>query len=270
MVSVAVDPLFGDIPERILLSKAPLIRVLGQVRFTRLAKISDESYIAEFQEAIRGDYPYFQGETIQGVDIVLTGNEVKPRSVTSKVWRFFNGSKSIRVTLGADQITIETMKYVSRDDFLGRLEFLISKLKETINPSLVERVGFRYVNRIQGNDLKHLGELVTPPMLNIAQPALIKHVEVSMSEISATTKEGKLIARYGIAPPNYTHDPEMAPQVPRKSWVLDVDSFSLSCSGREFDVTMLRQELDRVAARAYAFFRWGVTPQFLEHFGGEN
>ena len=264
------DPLFGEVPSRVLLARAPLIRVLGQARFTRLAKIADESYIAEFQEAIRDKYPYFQGELIHGVDILLAGNQVTPKPMETKVWRFFDSDKVVRATLGADQITIETMKYTSRDEFLGRLQFLIQKLSDTIRPSLAERVGFRYVNRIQGGDLERLDELVRPPMLNIAQPELIDHVDVAMSDITATTKEGKLIARYGIAPPNYTHDPEMAPQVPQKSWVLDVDSFSLSCAGTPFDANMLSDELNKVAARAYAFFRWGVTPTFLEHFGSRQ
>ena len=42
------DPLFGEIPERVLLSDAPLVRVLGQVRFPKIVKIGEESYIAEF------------------------------------------------------------------------------------------------------------------------------------------------------------------------------------------------------------------------------
>jgi len=54
------DPLFGEVPERVLLSSAPLVRVLGQVKFPRIAKIAEESYIANFQEAIRGEYPHFQ------------------------------------------------------------------------------------------------------------------------------------------------------------------------------------------------------------------
>ena len=49
------DPLFGEVPDRVLLSGAPLVRVLGQVKFPRIAKIAEESYIANFQEAIRDE-----------------------------------------------------------------------------------------------------------------------------------------------------------------------------------------------------------------------
>jgi uncharacterized protein (TIGR04255 family) len=247
-----------------------LVRVLGQVKFPRIAKIAEESYIANFQEAIRGEYPHFQSDTIQGVDIVIIGNEVRPRQLTTTVWRFFDARKVLRVSLGADAITLETASYVSRVDFLSRLEFILAKLVETIRPALVERVGFRYVDRLDNpSDLDALSDLINAELLNVVQPALLRHIDISMTEITGTTREGKIIARYGLAPPQYSHDPDMAPPVGVKSWVLDVDSFTTNCAGNAFDTQMLCAELDKVAARAYAFFRWGVTERFLERFGAK-
>lgn len=264
------DPLFGEVPDRVLLSNAPLVRVLGQVKFPRISKIAEESYIADFQEAIRDEYPHFQSDTIQGVDIVVNGNEVKPRQVTTVIWRFFDARKVLRVSLGPDAITLETASYVSRDDFLSRFEFILGKLVETIRPSLVQRVGFRYFDRLQDPaDLEAISDLVHPELLNILQSGLVQHIDISMTEITGATKEGRIIARYGLAPPKFSHDVEMAPPVGVKSWVLDVDSYSTNCEGQSFDTQMLCTELDKVAARAYAFFRWSVTERFLERFGAK-
>jgi uncharacterized protein (TIGR04255 family) len=264
------DPLFGEVPDRVLLSNAPLERVLGQVKFPRIAKIAEESYIADFQEAIRDEYPHFQSDVIQGLDIVVSGNEVKPRQLTTVVWRFFDASRVLRVSLGPEAITLETASYVSRDDFLSRLEFILEKLVETIRPSLVQRVGFRYVDRLQDpDDLAVLSDLIHPELLNVLQSGLVQHIDISMTEITGTTNEGKIIARYGLAPPKFSHDPDMAPPVGVKSWVLDVDSYSTNCAGQSFDTQMLCTELDKVAARAYAFFRWSVTEKFLERFGAK-
>lgn len=264
------DPLFGEVPERVLLDSAPLVRVLGQVKFPRIAKIAEESYIADFQEAIRREYPIFRNETIQGLDIAIAGNEVKQRPVTSVIWRFFDAKEVLRVSLTAEAITLETAAYVSRDDFLTRFRFILEKLVETVRPSLVQRVGFRYVDRLQDpNDLAALSDLIYAELLNVLQSGLVQHIDISMTEITGTTKEGKIIARYGLAPPKFSHDPEMAPPVSVKSWVLDVDSYSTNCAGQSFDIQMLCAELDKVAARAYAFFRWGVTEKFLERFGAK-
>jgi uncharacterized protein (TIGR04255 family) len=262
------DPLFGEVPDRVLLSNAPLVRVLGQVKFPRISKIAEENYIADFQEAIRDEYPHFQSDTIQGVDIVIDGNEVKHRQVTTVVWRFFDARRVLRVSLGPDAITLETASYVSRDDFLSRFEFILGKLVETIRPKLVQRVGFRYVDRLQDpDDLEVISDLVHPELVNVLQSGLVEHIDFSMTEITGSTKEGKIIARYGLAPPKFSHDVEMAPPVDVKSWVLDVDSYSTNCEGQIFDTQMLCAELDKVAARAYAFFRWSVTEKFLERFG---
>lgn len=126
------DPLFGEIPPRVLLAKAPLVRVLGQVRFSKIVKISDESYIADFQEAIRKAYPHFQSDVVQGIELNLAGKELQHRMMSSVIWRFFDPSRAIRVSLAQDAITLETASYVSRDEFLGRLVFILDCLKETI------------------------------------------------------------------------------------------------------------------------------------------
>lgn len=262
------DPLFGDIPDRELLSDAPLVRVLGQVRFPKIVKIADESYIADFQEAIRKEYPHFQSDVVQGVELNLAGQELQHRVMNTVIWRFFDPSRVLRVSLSQDGITLETAKYVSRDDFLKRLGFVLSRLQETIDPRFVQRVGFRYVDRLQGEELLgSLDELIQPELLNVLKPNLTSNIDISMTEITSTTKEGKLIARYGLAPMNYSHDPDTAPPVNERSWVLDVDSYSTGCAGQAFDAKMLCGELDKVAARAYAFFRWSITDQFLKQFG---
>lgn len=262
------DPLFGDIPERLLLSNAPLVRVLGQARFPKIMKISEESYIADFQEAIRKEYPHFQSDVVQGVELNLAGQALQHRVMNSVVWRFFDPSRELRVSLSQDAITLETARYVSRTDFLERLLFVLRCLEETIAPSLVQRVGFRYIDRLQGEGLiGTLDKLIQPQLLNVLHPELTTHIDISMSEMRASTKEGKIIARYGLAPVNYSHDPDMAPPVNERSWVLDVDSYSTGCEGREFGSEMLCSELDKVAARAYAFFRWSITDYFLEKFG---
>ena len=265
------DPLFGDIPKRELLSEAPLVRVLGQVRFTKIVKIAEEPYIADFQEAVRKDYPHFQSDVVQGVELNLAGQALQHKVVSSTVWRFFDPERVLRVSLSQDAITLETAKYVSRDDFLERLDFVLGCLEQTIGPRLVQRVGFRYVDRLQGEGLiGSLDKLIQPELLNVLQPNLTSNIDISMTEITANTKEGKLIARYGLAPVNYSHDPDMAPPIGERSWVLDVDSFSTGCANKEFETKMLCAELDKVAARAYAFFRWSITDQFLKQFGAKQ
>lgn len=262
------DPLFGEIPESVPLTNAPLVRVIAQVLFTKVTKINDENYISDFQEAIRSLYPHFEAEKIQSVELKVSDGEIEHRKVDSTVWRFFDAEKIIRVSLRSDAISLETAKYISRAEFLDRMQFILNALINSISPPLVERIGYRYVNRLTGTkNVEDLSELIQPALCSVLQPNLMKHIEISMSEMVGKTAEGRLIARYGLAPKGFSHDPETAPPVSEPSWVLDIDSFSTDCARSQLEAAFLRSELDKVAARAYAFFRWSTTDAFLKRFG---
>ena len=265
------DPLFGEIPPRLPLAEAPLVRVLGQVRFPKILKISEEGFVADFQEAIRKDYPHLQKDLVRGVNLTLSGEEVQYQQMKSVIWRFFDPTKTIRVSLAQDAITLETASYASRDEFLGRIRFILDHLKGTIAPASVERVGLRYVNRIQDqSQLESLAQLIQPEILNILQPSLVPNIEGSMMFVSGTTAEGKITAHYGLVPAGISHNSEITPPVEVRSWVLDIDSYSTTLTSKKFDVQMLYGKLNKVAERAYSFFRWSITEKFLERFGAKK
>lgn len=102
------DPLFGAVPDSVPLSNAPLVRVLAQVRFTKVAKIGDENYIADFQEAIRQEYPHFHADKVRSVELIVNDGGIAHKEVESIVWRFFDPQKTIRVSLNTDAISLET------------------------------------------------------------------------------------------------------------------------------------------------------------------
>lgn len=262
------DPLFGKIPKPVPLRNAPLVRTLGQATFPKIVKISEERYIGDFQEAIRDDYPHLQRDNIQSVEVNVDESGMQHQTTETVVWRFFDLERIIRVSLGTSSITLETAKYLSRNDFMERLKTVLEALSLTIKPAVVIRVGFRYVDRIEGKkNLESLAKLIRPELLNVLQPHLLQHIEFSMNDITCQTKEGRLIVRYGMVPPKFTHDTDVALAVECPSWVLDIDSFSTKCEGREFEPDFLCKELNKVAARAYAFFRWSITDEFLQHYG---
>ncbi|MYB35577.1 MAG: TIGR04255 family protein [Gammaproteobacteria bacterium] len=266
-----IDPLFGKIPERVHLNNSPLISVLGQAIFPKIIKISEEGYIGDFQESIRGDYPHLQRDNVQSVEVNLNQSGMRHQTIETVVWRFFNLERTIRVSLGTDSIVLEFSKYVSREEFISRARSVLDALSSTINPVAMIRVGCRYVDRIEGQEhLNSLSKLIRPELLNILQPDLIEQVELSMTDITCKSKEGQLIVRYGMAPPNFTHDPDIAPPVSSPSWVLDIDSFNLEIQEQRFDSDFICDELNRLTGRAYAFFRWSITEEFLTFFGASK
>ena len=58
---------FGPSVQEVPLARAPLVNVIAQVRFPAVMKIEDSAFVANFQEAIRKDYPILRPERQLGV-----------------------------------------------------------------------------------------------------------------------------------------------------------------------------------------------------------
>ncbi len=70
---------FGPPVDEVALPRAPLVFVVAQARFERIASISAEGFIGPFQEAIRRSYPVMHRNQQAGI---LLGPE--GRVVTSE------------------------------------------------------------------------------------------------------------------------------------------------------------------------------------------
>lgn len=264
----SMDPLHGSIPDSVHLKDAPLVRVIGRVQFARISKIEEERYIADFQEAIRDKYPLFERALVSGIDVSVLQGVMQTRPAASILWRMSDLESSFRIVLGTDAIMLETDKYDSRDDFLSKFDFVLKNFADNVQPSLVESVSVRYIDRLSdAKDISDLPNLINRELVNVLQSNLVDSVEASMTDIVARTEEGKINVQFGLIPPNVTYAPDLVSAIDTESWILDVDSRSTGCDGREFNAKMLREELTRAAARAYAFFQWSVTDQFLDRFG---
>lgn len=269
MVDRVADPLFGAPPERVQLGAAPLVRVLGQVQFARIVNIGKEQFIGDFQDAVRRQFPVMERDLAQSIEVNLAGGNVSHTLGEEVIWRLFDSRRNWRVSLAPSALTIETMHYTSREEFLGQVRVLIDALAETIQPSLATRVGFRYVNRMdRQEDIDELERLVEPELIGLSSAPLRSGVQMAVSQAQCKTAEGLLLARWGLLPAGSTHDPDMAPPSGMQSWFLDIDSFTTEGLPEDgFVADPLVTMIDRMADRAYAFFRWSVTPQFLERFG---
>lgn len=260
-------PLAGPPPTEVPLAYAPLVRVVTQVRFPLIASIETREFIAPFQEAIRREYPVLRPEQSRALVIGSEGNVVDARSST--IWRFQGVSEDWRVSLAPDFLALETTKYTSRDDFLGRFERVLAALREYVDPQVIDRLGIRYIDRVLGDNLDDLPQLVRPEVAGVMATPLATHVDRSVSETVLDLPESgaRLLARWGLLPPRTTVDPAAVDAVDQRSWLLDLDAFLVKTSA--FDVGAVLAQTRGLAERAYAFFRWVVTDEFLRRYGGE-
>ncbi len=259
------DPLIAAPPEEVPLHDAPLVRVIAQVRFTPILSVEKREFIAPFQEVIRGIYPILLQEQSSGFSMGPQGVEPIQGQV---VWRFADLEGKWRVSLAPDFLAVETTSYSSRSDFLERLKFVLEAIQKHIKPSVVQRQGLRYIDRVTGEALESIADLVRPEVLGITGTSLSSSARLSISETIFELPESKtqLLARWGRVPEGTTVDPAAIEPIGEASWMLDIDMFSTE--QRPFNPDQVLADARSFAERLYAFFRWVVTDEFLRRHGG--
>jgi uncharacterized protein (TIGR04255 family) len=263
------NPLVDPPPREVPLTKAPLVRVIAQVRFGQILSINNAGFIAPFQEAIRRDYPLLQPERTL-LEIRGGQGDVKANSSVT-AWRFFDASKSWRASLAPDFLALEALEgsYSSRDDFIMRFGRLLEALEQHIDPRVIVRLGVRYIDRVTGTNLEDLPSLVYPEVAGVLASSLAGHAGQALSEsiFLLPDDEGRLRARWGLVPAKATVDPSAMTPIGERSWILDLDAFVEM--SEPLDVANVTRHARVLAERIYAFFRWVVTPEFLERYGGD-
>ena len=266
MTASLPPPLGGKAPEERPLANSPLVRVVVQARFSSVLKIDSKEGVAPFQELVRGHYPLLEQVTSHQLQIEVAANIPNFRPIASNVWRFSDASKSTMVSLASDAVTLEARAYPGRDDFFKNWNQILRWVEDSFAPGLAVRIGIRYLNRIDGDDVVQLPRWIRENLIGVALPEYREHVTQAVSEANLSVDEGSLLLRWGIIPGNTTIDPGLLEPVPTASWILDIDTFSNE--QKAFEAEGLAAECQRLAERAYSVFRWVMTEDGLAHFEG--
>lgn len=265
MNNSADDPLFGIIPERMTLAHAPIAYVIAQVQFPPIMRIRDDSFIVEFQDRIRKVYPFV--ERVEAVPINLPGSAPETGGIEVH-WNFSSVDKRWRVVLAANAISLETKDYHGHTDFIERFGFILSALADTVQPTVMTRIGYRYINRLQDPaDLSDIQLLVRENLVGLADAKIRDNVVQSVAQSTCRTKEGAIVVHWGILPPN-TSMSDLMDRTDTNTWILDIDAFTQYEQANDFIVEKALTALNYLSDRAYAFFRWAITEEFLKRFGG--
>lgn len=261
-MAIMDDPFTCEIPDEIPLKEAPLARVLVQVRFPEVLSVEQRGFVAPFQEAIRSAYPVLREEQAQ--EVIASPGGVQSRM--SLAWRFSDTETQWRASLTAGFLTLETTRYTSRSDLLGRLEFLLEALAKHIEPRQADRLGVRYIDRIVGIKVEEMAKLVRAEVRGIAGSPVVRHAQHGLTETMFGLDADRILARWAHLPAGATIDPSAIEAVGEPSWILDLDMFTTKPV--PFAVPDLLTLTRRYTERLYAFFRWAVTDEFLRRYGG--
>lgn len=263
------NPLVAVPPEEVPLNKAPLVRVIAQVRFPTILSIGERSFVAAFQEEIRSEYPVLQPEQTHGFVITPQGLE---STSPSMIWRFIDKKEQWRVSLSPEFLSLETTNYTSRSDFLQRFNQVLMAADSHIKPQILDRLGLRYISRLTDEAFDRVTDFVRPEISGLLGSQVAAYAEQAISDslFALPNSNEQIYARWGRLPANRTIDQTAIELINKPSWILDLDMFTMPFSEKKgFEVTPIVDDANRFAERLYTLFRWVVTRDFLKHFGGK-
>ncbi|MCY3586646.1 MAG: TIGR04255 family protein [Acidimicrobiaceae bacterium] len=257
-----VDSPFGPPVPSVPLLRSPLSFVVARIQIPLVASISQEYFVADFQEQIRSAYPDLRKDLEQQFVIGPDGVQAQKQGV---VWRFTDDRSDWQVALGPEFLALASHGYTNRADFVGRFGDLAHALHRWIMPSKVRRLGVRYVDRVGPEHFERLHQMVRAEVLGPLTVDDPEHIELqhSLTDCQYAFDDGTALrARWGRVPAQATFDPVMEP-LETPSWVLDLDA---SHDERPFDPNKLREQVQDFSDRIYRYFRWAMTDDFLTTF----
>jgi uncharacterized protein (TIGR04255 family) len=211
---------------RVIYSKNPLVEVICQLRFPTVLAIEAE-LPAAFQEKIRFDYPTFDDGSGAGTA------ELVPQEVarllgsqlgisTPKVYGFSSSDGIWKVTLNREFVAVACTKYRKWDDFRAKLSTVLEHLDTVYNPSYYTRLGLRYRNIIDREEL----DLKGVPWNELFQAHLAAELASEMADsvvqnqhqllVELPNSDGRVRIVHGVA---------TRPPKPEQLYVIDNDFF---------------------------------------------
>lgn len=262
-----------DVP-RIVLHHSPLALALCQVRFSSMLSVTDPASLAAFQRAIQSQYPI--GVPLQEAELFIgietNEPEIRREQRRSPQYQFTDQNDNWKIVLSQDFLTLETRNYEHFDDFLARLREALDALVQHIQPTVVTRLGLRYINEIRSNGLNNIdwSDIIQQDLLG---PVTVSELVENTSQIASMQQ---LLLRYpddlgvniqhGLIPSGTTVQLRPKEEPPKQAfYLLDYDvyrEFPLA-QGLLMNTEAICHHVEIYHTMIYRLFRWSVSGDYL-------
>jgi uncharacterized protein (TIGR04255 family) len=276
--ATTTEPSITDLPlgglppaDPTLLASAPLEVAVIEVRFTATTTEIGAETAARVRDALAkatgAEHPSIQ-QAVQGTVQVNVGPQAIAPSFGGEVkgWQIASSDGRRNVTLMPGLIILQTADYERWSLSLrGPLEAALDVLVTDLGPTLVQRIGLRYVDRFQdptcttveGWRGKIDDSLLGPALNSVFGPKVRgaqQHVEIGLD------------AHHGAV---LRHGPAVDPSVRAISYLVDLDVFNLTAE--PFDADYIVKTAERLNRTALSLFQACVSAEYLRSLqGGES
>jgi uncharacterized protein (TIGR04255 family) len=247
---------------RVLYERNPLEEVICQLRFPPILRV-DSGDAAEFQDAIRADYPLYREEepAIAGMKVPAEVSEIirMSRQGPKPAKKFLSADEQWTISLTRDFIALSTIRYERWEGFRNRLRAAVDTLERIYRPSFYTRVGLRYRDVIRRSRLGLNGVpwagLLSPFIAGELSTDIAGEVkELSHVVLIKLAEPGSVRLRHGLFKPDESGE---------ESYTVDADFFT----AERTELQDANQRLDHFNQQAARLFRWCITPRLHDAMG---
>ncbi len=252
-------------PDRTALPNSPLAVVVCQVRYEQKPSVSEGTSALAIHEGLgglTGPYPKLEPVNVVTAQIQMgiTGVPASPPvQVPARGWRMTSEDGSWIISIMPDHFTLETTAYTQWDgDFRERFRRLTELVSTHIEPSIEERLGLRYVDRVaigarSGADWS---AYIVPELLGPLQHPIIGPAVATANQQLDLIVDDRLrcTLRHGLFP-----EPESKGEV---IYLLDFDVYQQL--PQRFDPGAIAPTADRMNIVALSLFQLSVTNGLLD------
>lgn len=259
------------------LSRAPLVYVVGQVRFSAVMAI--EKYVPDVQEQLRHKgFPRFERGQIQEIVFQKDG---APKFGALDRFEFQDKERTLGIVLQSNSVAVHTSKYSNYEAFEEGLKTALMAVHRAVKINLSERIGLRYVNLVRLRPGEKWSDYINRGLLGVEPQTVGVKSWTSRSEFLGQTEVGKLLVRCIQSeqplPPdllNITLQSSLGPEKGETVTTLDFDHFLEQSSDFTVSAAMstfeqLHESLDKVFAAAVtsgALVKWGKEEKSADRY----
>jgi len=248
-----------SLPRRPLLhlADAPLKLAIIQVRYRPILAIEQAARVSDFQQGLGAGYELLDTQRAHSLTVYFAPAGMEPPTPPTAgetVWRFRRRDNDWLVALSSSSIGFEAAQYTVFVDFFAEFSRVLGILEERFAPTTQTRLGMRYVNEIEREDLApdRLSHFINAALLAPIGSELGTDVLSSLSDLRFRQPDGLFALRHGLIREN--------------AYLLDYDYFTEE--ERSFD----RQEIRRAASDYHdmieAVFSWSLAREYLDELTG--
>jgi len=263
--------LFSD-HERCIYPRTPLHEVICQLRFPTILTIGTREP-ADFQEAIRGDFPRFAvrqdvpAPKLNGVGTAHPTVENQP-PVTN--YHFVSTDGAWKLNLTQDFIALSTLHYTSWEAFAHMLDQPLGHFIRIYQPAFFERIGLRYLNILSRRQLGLEGhdwsELIESPYLGPLSQSDVREDGVGKCALDVEMRlDSSCQVRLHAGPGRVQNGAPGAPQDQEVKFILDLDLFM---SGSSIADALVPGALETLHGHSTRLFQGAVTDTLREAMEG--